>query len=123
MQSTRGAEGEDELATRAAHSLFLTSASVRAAVLASVDYVGMDAPLPVLQRMTSLGSLRVGPGPLDPSHLPQLTCLQADGLSSPQALSAVMQLTRLQALKLGIGTDDYSGGHAARAALAPHQPP
>jgi hypothetical protein len=94
-----------KLATRAAHSLCLTSESVRAAVLASVQRVRMDTPrLPVLQHMGSLVSLRVGRGPIDPiAQLPQLTRLWAYGISSPQDLSAIMQLTRLEELVLGIG--------------------
>jgi hypothetical protein len=99
--------GDPGLATRAAHSMCLTSASVRAAVLASVQRVRMDAPLPVLQQMASLVSLHVsGPGPLDPSQLPRLTCLQADGISSPQVMSAIMQLTRLQELEMDIDAED-----------------
>jgi hypothetical protein len=89
-------EGDRRLATRAAQSLCLASKSVRAAVLASVQRVRMDAPLPVLQHMASLVSLHVGgPGTLDPSQLRQLTRLEADDVSSPQAVSATMQLTRL----------------------------
>jgi Leucine-rich repeat (LRR) protein len=111
-------DGDDELdddtndrgrATRA-HSLCLTSKPVYAAVLASVQRVRMDA---VLQRMASLVSLRVGPGPLDHCQLPQLTSLRADGVSSPQALSAIMQLTRLQELRLDIVGDDPWGAWCA----------
>jgi hypothetical protein len=100
--------GDPGLATRAAHSMCLTSASVHAAVLASVQRMRMDAPLPVLQQMASLVSLHVsGPGqPLDPSQLPRLTRLQADGISSPQVMSAIMQLTRLQELRLDINAED-----------------
>jgi hypothetical protein len=99
------------LATRAAHSLCLTSTSVRAAVLACVQRVRMDAPLPaLLQRMASLVSLHVGAGPLDTvAQLPKLTRLQADGISSPLTLSAIMQLTGLQELRLGkeeVDSDD-----------------
>jgi hypothetical protein len=111
------------LATRAAHSLCLTSTSVRAAVLACVQRVRMDAPLPaVLQRMASLASLHVGAGPLEPlAQLPQLTCLQADEISSPVALSAVMHLTRLQELRLGM---DKDAGHIRQALRhLPQQPP
>jgi Leucine-rich repeat (LRR) protein len=101
-------------ATRAVHSLCLSSTTVRAAVLASVlasvQRVRMDAPLPaVLQQMTSLVSLHVGPGRLDPSQLPQLTRLQADGVSSLQALASIIQLTRLRELRLGIAAADGYG--------------
>jgi hypothetical protein len=59
---------ERGLATRAVHSLCLTSRTISAAVLASVRRVRMDAPLPaVLQQMASLVSLHVGPRHLDPS--------------------------------------------------------
>jgi hypothetical protein len=65
--------------------------------------------------MASLVSLHVGgPGPLDPSHLRQLTRLMADGNSSPQALSAIMQLTRLRELRLDIDAYD---SRATRQAL------
>jgi hypothetical protein len=102
-----GTDAEQELATRAARSLCLASMAVRAAVLASVRRVRMDRPLPaVLQKMASLVSLDVGPGLLDPSQLRQLTRLRAGGISSPQALLAIMQLTRLQELRLDIGADD-----------------
>jgi hypothetical protein len=75
------------LATRAVNSLCLTSRAVRAAVLASVRRVCMDAPLPaLLQQMASLVSLHVGPGRLDPSQ---------------------PQLTRLRELRLGIAVDGY----------------
>jgi hypothetical protein len=95
------------LATRAGHSLCLTNKPVRAAVLASVQRVCVDRLLPVLQQMASLVSLHIGPGPLDSlAQLRQLTCLQADSISSPQALSAIMQLTRLQELRLGSDADD-----------------
>jgi hypothetical protein len=76
--STLHDDGDPGLAPRAAPSLCLTSKAVRAAVLASVQRVRMDAPLPaVLRQMASLLSLRVGPGPLDRSQLAQLTLLQA----------------------------------------------
>jgi Leucine-rich repeat (LRR) protein len=93
---------------RAAHSLCLASKSVSAAVLASVQRVRMGAPLPaVLQQMASLASLYVGPGPMDSlAQLRQLTRLRADRIGSPQALSAIMQLTRLQVLQLDIDADD-----------------
>jgi hypothetical protein len=55
------------VATQAAHGLCLTSKAVRAAVLASVQRMRMDRPLPaVLQKMASLVSLHVGPGPWTP---------------------------------------------------------
>jgi hypothetical protein len=105
--------GDDDLwlATRAAHSLCLASKAVRAAVLASVQRVRMDAPLPaVLQQMASLASLRVrGPGPLDPSQLRQLTRLQANGISSVLAVSAIMQLTRLRELRMDVEAEDSAG--------------
>jgi hypothetical protein len=67
-------EGDRGPATRAAHSLCLSGASVCAAVLASVQRARMDTPLAaVLQQMVSLVSLNVGPGPWDPSQLRQLT--------------------------------------------------
>jgi hypothetical protein len=91
--------------TRAARSLCLTSKAVLAAVLASVRRVRMDGTLAVLQQMASLVSLRVGPGPLDPSQLRQLTHLQADGVSSLQILLAILQLTRLRELRLEIAAD------------------
>jgi hypothetical protein len=59
-------------APRAALSLCLASASVRAAVLASVQRVRMDRPLPVLRLMASLASLRVGRGSPNPYQLPHL---------------------------------------------------
>jgi hypothetical protein len=91
-----------ERGSRAARNLCLTSKSVLAAVLAPVQRVRMDAPLPVLQQMASLASLHVGPGTLDSlAQLLRLTRLRADRVSSPQALSAIMQLTRLQELRLG----------------------
>jgi hypothetical protein len=84
-----GSDADRWLATRAARNQCLASTSSCAAVLASVQRVRMDAPLPaVLQQMASLVSLRVGgPGqPLDPSQLRQLTrlrTLRVDRISSP----------------------------------------
>jgi hypothetical protein len=107
-------EGLQGVATRAAHSLCLTSKSVRAAVLASVQSIYMNEPLPVLQQMVALASLHIGPGPVDLSQLAHLTRLQADDISSPQDLSAIMQLTRLRELWLDSQADD---GEDMRRAL------
>jgi hypothetical protein len=88
------------LATRAVHSLCLTSKPVRAAVLASVQRVGIDTPLPgVLLQLPSLVSLHVGPGPFDTvAELLQLTRLKAGMISSPQPLSTIVHQTRLPEL-------------------------
>jgi Leucine-rich repeat (LRR) protein len=95
-------------APQAAHRLCLTSRAVHAAVLASVRRVRVDAPLPVLQQMSSLVSLRVaGPGRLEPCEQPQLSCtLRTNGICSLQALPAIMQLTKLEELGLYINAAD-----------------
>jgi hypothetical protein len=87
-------------------------------VLASVQRVRMDRPLPVVQHMASLVSLRVGPGPLESvARLLQLGDVQADGISSRRGLSAIMQLTRLQELVLRIRQEDGADDGNLRLAL------